>query len=128
MIGRVRSVPAIGALKTYSLWVCPVKMAATFGEVWVAILAKAPPAAISFSRVAPSGVPSEAPSWIDSMMTSASPLLGSPSVSWPATRFTASVGSPKSSPAVPAGLTRLFVSWVIAPITATRRPPLVKMA
>ena len=59
------------------------------------------------------------------MITSASPLAWSPSLSWAMVRFTASTGSPKSSPATPSGDTMAGVSRVTAPTTATFRPALV---
>ena len=63
-IGRVLpATPGTGASQTYCLWVWPVKIAATLGEVSLTILANAPPAATSCSSVAPSGVPAPAPSW-----------------------------------------------------------------
>ena len=55
-------------------------------------------------------------------MTCASPFAAFPSLSWVATRLTASMGSPKSRSAIPPGLTRLGVSCVTAPTTATVTP------
>ena len=90
--------PGIGPSYTYVLWVWPVKITSTFAEVCWTILAKTGEAAISSASV---GVPavelSGAPSWYSAMITSASPLAALPSVSWAATRLTASTGSPKVS-------------------------------
>ena len=93
-------------------------MASTEALVFVTISWNAPPAAISCSRVAPSGVPAPAPSWYSATMTSAS----LPSVIFLATRLTASTGSPKSSMEMPEGVTRVGVSCVMAPMTATFTP------
>ena len=69
-----------------------------------------------------------APAWKLATITSASPLLWSPSLSSPATRLTASTGSPKSISAMPPGLTSDFVSSVTAPMTATFTPWTVNVA
>ena len=114
--------PGTAPAHAYCLWVWPVKITSTAAEVSVTISANAPPAATSSSSVEPSGVPEPAPSWYSATMTSASPLLSSPSVSCAATRLTASTGSPKSRFAMPAGVTSAGVSSVTAPITATVTP------
>src|SRR6478736_5946421 len=124
-IGRVHSPEASGSAgpyQAYCLWVWPVKMTSTSPEVSVAMSEKAPPAAISSSSVAPSGVPAPAPSWYSATTTSASPLASSPSDSCAATRLTASTGSPKSRSVIPPGLTSVGVSWVTTPMTPTRTP------
>ena len=54
--------------------------------------------------------------------TWASPLAGSPSVSWSATRLTAATGSPMSIWVIPPGDTSVGVSEVTAPTTPTVTP------
>ena len=63
-----------------------------------------------------------APSCTSSTMTSASPLLSSPSLSSSATRFTSGTTGLTSRVAMPAGLTRLGSSSVIAPMNPTVTP------
>ena len=62
------------------------------------------------------------PSWYSATTMSASPLLGSPSPSFAATRLTASTGSPNRTPSIPPGLTIDGVCSVTTPITPTVSP------
>ena len=72
--------------------------------------------------------PSAAPAWKLATTTSASPLASSPSLSSAATRFTASLGSPKVMSSMPLGATSSAVSSVTAPTTATSTPSTVNSA
>ena len=82
----------------------------------------------SLSSVAPSGVPSGAPSWYSATTMSASPLSGSPSLSWSATSLTEVTGFLNCRPSMPDGVTSDGVSWVTAPMTPTLTPLTVTMS